>query len=145
MRDCSKATRKGASSVEFAFVAPVIFLLFFGFWEWSRVEMIRQACATASFEAARHGTLPSSTPASMKTVADQVLSTYSVGASTVSTTINSGTNKSLASIAVPLDQNTWGISLFFKGKTYQTNFELELETMPDLVGSSDGPSGPPMI
>ena len=73
-----KHKRRGAAAVEFAFVLPVIFVFFFGLWEWSRVEMVRHVTETAVFSAARHGTLPGATEAEMEQVAEDILSMYLV-------------------------------------------------------------------
>lgn len=125
------ANRRGVTAVEFAFVAPFIFFLFFGFWEWSRVEMIRQTSTTACFEAARRGTLPSATPAQMSQVADRVLSTYTVQNYIFSSSIDTAGRQSTATVTVPLDDNLATGSLLFQGKSLTTTYSLELETNPD--------------
>jgi Flp pilus assembly protein TadG len=124
-------SRSGATSVELAVVLPVIFLLFFGFWEWSRVEMIRQAATTASFEAARTGTLPSSTPADMQAVAENVLATYFISGATITPTIDTNNGRSDVTISVPIDANLWLGAFVFNGQTVQVDYSLQTEVTPD--------------
>ena len=131
LRNMTESKRKGVTSVEFSFVAPFIFFLFFGFWEWSRVEMIRQTSTTACFEAARRGTLPSATQSQMAASASRVLNTYTVQNFIVATSINEAAQEATATVTVPLDDNLATGSLFFKGKSFSTSYSLQLETDPD--------------
>jgi Flp pilus assembly protein TadG len=49
----SKLNRRAAAAVEFAFVAPIVFLLLFGILEWCRYVMIRNVTENAVREGAR--------------------------------------------------------------------------------------------
>jgi Flp pilus assembly protein TadG len=49
--------RRGVSVVEFALVAPVLFLLLFGIVEFARLMMVRQAMTNAAREAGRKASL----------------------------------------------------------------------------------------
>lgn len=53
--------RRGTQTVEMALVAPVIFLLVFGSFEFSRVMMVRQALTNAAREGARTASLVTTT------------------------------------------------------------------------------------
>jgi Flp pilus assembly protein TadG len=53
--------RRGAAAVEFAFVAPVFFLLIFGMIEFGRMVMVQQILTNASREGARKAVLDGST------------------------------------------------------------------------------------
>ena len=118
-----KKQRRGAVAVEFAVVMPVIFLFFFGLWEWSRVEMIRQVSETAVFEAARTGTLPGATDATAETKALDILDVYMVSGATVDATVSD--TESTVSLEVPLDQNTWLSSQLYGGKAIQTEITFQ--------------------
>ena len=118
-----KLNRKGAVAVEFAFVLPVIFLFFFGLWEWSRVEMIRQVSETAVFEAARMGTLPGATDADAENQALDILDVYLISGANVDATVNS--TESTVTLEVPLDQNTWISSQLYSGKAIQTELTFQ--------------------
>jgi Flp pilus assembly protein TadG len=50
-------SRQGASAVEFAFVAPVFFVLVFGLIELGRMVMVQQALTNAAREGCRTATL----------------------------------------------------------------------------------------
>ena len=118
-----KLRRKGAIAVEFAVVMPVIFLFFFGLWEWSRVEMIRQVSETAVFEAARTGTLPGSTDTDAETKALEILDVYMISGATVDATVNA--TESTVTLEVPLDQNTWISSQLYGGKAIHTGLTFQ--------------------
>jgi Flp pilus assembly protein TadG len=53
--------RNGAMAVEFAIVAPVMFLLLFGLFEFTRMVWIQQAVANAAREACREAVLVTTT------------------------------------------------------------------------------------
>jgi Flp pilus assembly protein TadG len=61
--------RRGASAVEFAVVAPVLFLMIFGMIEYGRLIMVQQIITNASREGAREAVLDGATSTS---VTDQV-------------------------------------------------------------------------
>jgi len=55
--DRSMSMRRGTAAVEFAFVAPVFFLLVFGLIELGRMVMLQQALTNAAREGCRTATL----------------------------------------------------------------------------------------
>lgn len=130
-RSRRKTNRRGATAVEFAFVAPILFFLFFGFWEWSRVEMMRQTCTTACFEAARRGTLPSATEAQMGQVASGVLQTYMIENYSVVSELDYANNEATVNVTAPLEDNLWGGAMLFGGRSLQASYTLQLEASRD--------------
>ncbi len=52
------ARRSGASAVEFALCAPLLFLLVFAAWEFSRANMILNTMENAAYEGCRRGIVP---------------------------------------------------------------------------------------
>ena len=60
-RASNRKTRRAAAVVEFAVVAPVLFLLVFGMIEFGRMVMVQQVLTNASREGARVGILDGST------------------------------------------------------------------------------------
>lgn len=60
-RICRK-NRKGAAVVEFALIAPILFLLVFGMIEFGRMIMVQQVLTNAAREGARLAVLDSPTP-----------------------------------------------------------------------------------
>ena len=53
----ARSLRWGAAAVEMALVAPFVFLLVFGSFEFARMMMVRQALTNAAREGCRHATL----------------------------------------------------------------------------------------
>lgn len=49
--------RRGVSAVEFAMIAPFVFMLIFGIFEFTRVTMVQQAITNAAREGCRLATL----------------------------------------------------------------------------------------
>ena len=103
-------------------VAPVIFLMVFGLMEWSRVEMIRQVSSTATFSAARLGTIPGTTTAEVEQRVEDILEIYSIEASSVTATISDG--ESNVDIQVSMADNSWFLKRFFGNATIDRSFVL---------------------
>ena len=118
-----RRSREGAIAVEMVFVLPIIFIFFFGLWEWSRVEMIRQVSETAAFEAARLGTIPGKTATDMEDHANRILDLYMISSADINATVN--TVNSEVFIEVPFEDNTWISSRIFAGKSAQTQMKLK--------------------
>ncbi len=53
--------RHGAVTVEFALVAPILFLFIFGIIEFARLNMLRNSIENAAYEGARRGIIPGAT------------------------------------------------------------------------------------
>ena len=60
----TSSIRRGASAVEFAFIAPVMFTLIFGVIEFSRVVMVQHTLTDGVRDAAREASLPTMNNAS---------------------------------------------------------------------------------
>ena len=56
------AGRRGATTVEFAMTAPVLFLFLFAAMEFSRYNMVSQTATNAAFEGARQCIVPGAAP-----------------------------------------------------------------------------------
>lgn len=70
--------RTGAAVVEFAVVAPLLFLLTFGMMEVSRMVMVKQLLINASREGARLAVLPGATSAEVLELVSDELTAYAV-------------------------------------------------------------------
>ena len=115
-----RRNRTGATALEFALVAPAIFILVFGLMEWSRFEMIRQVSSTAAFSAARVGTLPGATVAEMEQQVDDVLAVYAI---TNATRSGSRTDdQATVSVSIPMAQNSWFIKNLFGSAAIERDF-----------------------
>ena len=105
IRSMKQRARRGATAVEFALVLPIVFFAFFGLWEYARLEMIRQATATACYDGAREGTLPGSTTAEMQAAAQRILDIYLISGATIEPQITD--RRASCEITIPVDENTW--------------------------------------
>lgn len=75
---CHPSVRTGAAVVEFAIVAPLLFMLTLGMMEVSRMVMVKQLLINASREGARLAVLPGATSAEVSQLVSRELTAYSV-------------------------------------------------------------------
>ena len=75
---CGPPLRIGAAVVEFAVVAPLLFMLTLGMMEVSRMVMVKQLLINASREGARLAVLPGTTSDEVLALVSHELTTYSV-------------------------------------------------------------------
>ena len=110
------ADRRGTLAVEFALVAPIIFMLFFAGLEMTSLNLMRHTAGNASYEAARKAIVPGATFAEAEQEARRLLS--SVGAvNGVTVDVQDDGNKVTVNIQIPVDQNSWGLAHFSSGWT----------------------------
>jgi len=121
-RPCRKR-RRGAAAVEFAFVAPVFFLMVFGLIEFGRMVMVQQIITNASREGARVGVLDGTTGADVLSAVDNYLTGASVAGATITvdpvepSTAGYGEPVTVT-VAVPFSQVSWLPSpMFISGGT----------------------------
>ncbi|MCU0712460.1 MAG: pilus assembly protein [Pirellula sp.] len=69
----SRSTRRGATTVEFAMVAPIAFLLLFGSLELGHANMVFHSAEAAAYEGARKGIVPGATAAECIAEANEML------------------------------------------------------------------------
>jgi Flp pilus assembly protein TadG len=122
--------RRGATTVEFAIVAPIFFLLMMASFEFSRLNVIRHTADNAAYEAARHAMVPGATASEAVSKANTILRT--VGARGARVTINPTTlgpdvDTINVRVDVPLDQNGWIVPRFTKGSTMTAQSTLRTE------------------
>lgn len=114
VRPATADDRRGTLTVEFALVANIIFVLFFAGLELTSLNLMRHSAGNASYEAARKGIVPGATVAQAEQEARRLLD--AVGASTnVTVNVADDGNKVTVTIAIPVDQNSWGLSQFSSG------------------------------
>ena len=112
--------RRGAAVVEFAVVAPLLFLVLFGIIEFGRLFMVQQVLTNATREGARRAILETSTEAEVKTVVGDYLTSAAVSGATVTV---SPSNLSLLGLgdavtvgaSVPFEDVSWLPSPWFLG------------------------------
>ena len=82
----SKRKRRGASTVEFALVVPVMLTFTFGLIEMSRISMIKEAVVQASREGARVGVRPTASISDVETRIDEELAIMNITGANVEIT-----------------------------------------------------------
>ncbi|WP_236624603.1 TadE/TadG family type IV pilus assembly protein [Rhodopirellula sp. SWK7] len=125
-----RAKRTGAVAVEFAVVAPLLFLFFFAGFEFCRVAMIRHTVDNAVYEGARRGIVPGGTNAEVRAETERVLSTIGLQNFTLNVTpavIDDDTDDVTVRLTVPLDVNTFVPAQFFVGKEIQRELTMRRE------------------
>ena len=104
--------RRGATLVEFAIVAPLLFLFIFGIIEFGRMVMVHQIITNAAREGARRAILEQTTAAEVQTIVGDYLTGSSISGATVTVTpaqfdhVGFGTPVAVA-VSVPFDEVSW--------------------------------------
>jgi Flp pilus assembly protein TadG len=122
--------RRGATTVEFAIVAPIFFLLMLAAFEFSRLNVIRHTADNAAYEAARHAMVPGATASEAVTKANAILRTVGARGARVTitpTVINADVDTITVRVDVPLNSNGWVVPKFSKGKTLTAQSTLRTE------------------
>ncbi|PAY20881.1 transporter [Rhodopirellula sp. SM50] len=105
-----KRKPRGAATIEFALVFPLI-LLFFAFMiEVSRVLMLQHTADTAAYEAARAAMVPGATAAEAEQVAQQLVDDAGfslVDIQVTPTDITDETALITVSVSIPVNNNSW--------------------------------------
>ena len=131
-----RQSRRGVTTVEFAFVAPMLFLFLFGAIELARAHMISHTVQNAAYEAARRGIVPGATVALVEATANSLLSSASINGAVITvdpTTIQTTTEEIRVTIRVPVDANTWLPPRFFAGKSVESSCLLRRELYGNLL------------
>jgi Flp pilus assembly protein TadG len=118
----SRSRRRGAAVVEFAFVAPVFFLLVFGMIEYGRMLMVQQVLTNGSREGARRAILEQSTSSEVQTVVENYLKSNSVSGATVTVSPSNLSSAGMGdpvtvSVSVPFTSVSWLPSPWFLKNT----------------------------
>src|SRR5205809_603029 len=82
LRHTTRPNRRGAAAVEFAIVAPVLFLLFLGMIEFGRMVMVQQIITNAAREGARIAIIPGATTSQVVTAVNTYLTSTSIKGAT---------------------------------------------------------------
>ena len=138
-RSSNVMNRTGASAVEFAMIAPLIFLLLFGGIEFIRGNIVRHTANNAAYEAAREVITPGANINEAISKAEQILALAGIAGATVVITpneITEGTRFVSATVSIPMDVNSWGVGRLLAGKTLSSNVELRTERSPGIQAQS---------
>ncbi len=124
------APKRGATAVEFAIVAPVVFLMFFASLEFCRVAMIRHTADNAVYEGARRAMVPGGTATDASDQAALILSSFGVNHVNISVTpatITRSTPEVTVRVRIPLDSNSFVPNQFFAGQTIERELTMQRE------------------
>ncbi len=123
-KPCRPGRRKrlGSATVEFAFVAPLFFLLVFGMVEFGRMVMIQQVITNASREGARKAVLDGASSSNVKSAVVTYMSNGGVTIATSNVTISPADPTTAVAgspvtvtVSVPFSQVSWLPSPMFLG------------------------------
>lgn len=120
-------TRLGATLVEFAIVVPVIFTLFLGAIEMTRLNFIRHSASNAAYEGARKAIVPGSSTSDAQTEAMRLMTTLGI-ANNVTVNVANTTTQTTVTVTVPVNQNSWGVARFSSGMTIVQSCTLSRES-----------------
>jgi Flp pilus assembly protein TadG len=127
--------RRGAAAVEFAFVAPLFFLLVLGMVEFGRMVMVQQIITNGSREGARIAVLDGTTTAEVTAAVENYLASAAVTGATVTVTPNPPNTAGFGepvtvAVSVPFGQVSWLPSpMFLSGKTLSATTVMRRETV----------------
>ncbi len=127
--------RRGAAVVEFAAVAPVLFLLIFGMIEFGRMVMVQQVLTNASREGARVGILDGATNNEVTSVVQNYLTSANIKGARIRTEpaniAHAGAGDSVKVIVeVDFDKVTWlPAPIFLGGKGLSAATVMRRETV----------------
>ena len=122
--------RRGATTVEFAVVAPVFFLILLAMFEFARLNVLRHTADNAAYEAARAAMVPGASATDARNEANRLLSTVGAQGASITIdpgTITRGTQQVTVTIDVPLSRNGWVVPRFTAGKTLTSKSTLRTE------------------
>lgn len=113
-----RRTRAGATTVELALVLPVLFLMVFGAFEFSRLNMLKHIAGVAAYEGAREGIVIGATASDVTTQVNAILAAGSVVNATITTvpaTITDATTEVQVNVSIPVAGNFWVMPAYASG------------------------------
>ena len=123
-------SRRGATAVEFAIVAPIFFLLLLASFEFSRLNVLRHTADNAAYEAARNAMVPGATAAEAIAKANSILRVVGTRGARVTinpTALGPEVDSINVRIDIPLSQNGWVVPRFTRGSTLTAQSTLRTE------------------
>ena len=127
------ATRRGVAAVEFAIVAPLLFLFFFAAFEFCRVAMIRHTVDNAVYEGCRAGIIPGATAADVQRETQRVMASLAVNNINLSVSppeIRQDSPTVTVRLEVPLDANSFVPNQFVAGRSIVRELTMQRESVP---------------
>lgn len=122
--------RTGATAVEFAITASLLFAFFFAALEFSRVTQYRHTVENALYEGARAGIIPGATAEDVKDRAMSILRISRITDADIEVTpavLTNSTRSLKVRIRMPLDRGLYAPAFYFVGKTLDRSIEMQRE------------------
>lgn len=117
-----KRKRRGASSVEFALTAPLVFLFLFSAIEFGRIHMVQHTMQNAVYEGARRGLVPKATDDQILVATMEVLD--AVGVKEPKVTVFQTQSQVTVNVVANFDQQSWLVPLYFIHKDLTSTITL---------------------
>ena len=127
-----RTIRRGAVTVEFALVVPVLFLFIFGIIEFARLNTLRNSIENAAYEGARRAIIPGGTADKATAEALLVMKSVSVHNAKVHVSpavIDSTTTDVTVTVDVPLNGAAWAIYVSSRKTVMSRSITLKRESM----------------
>ena len=118
--------RRGATTVEFALVAPVIFLLFLGSIEMTNLNMIQHTAVNAAYEGARQTIVAGGTADDARQEVLRLLELARID-NGAEVDVKETPEAVMVTVRVPLNLNSWGLARFTNNVTVIQSCTLERE------------------
>jgi Flp pilus assembly protein TadG len=135
-RSTRQLHRRGASAVEFAFCAPILFVVVMAIIEFSRIYQLQQTARQAAYETARAAISPGATASNAQTQGQNLLRAIGVNNATVSlnpSTLSATTMSVTATVSVNPLSNSWFLKFFASAQPFVASATLDHEnaSLPD--------------
>lgn len=128
--DRRKATRRGATVVEFAITAPLFLLFLMAAFEFGWLNVMRHTADNAAYEAARHVIVPGAKASEGVARAQSILNAVGARNATVTvspSTITSDTKEVTVTVEIPVDDNALVTPKFAGRKVIRSSSTLRTE------------------
>lgn len=127
-----KRDRQGAAAVEFAIIAPLLFMLLLAFIELSRGFMVQQVLTNASRVGARQAITVGATQSETSSAVQSYTSSMGLTGSTITITPNPSTASSgdevTVTVSIPYASVTWlPVPKYLAGKTLTASSVMRKE------------------
>jgi Flp pilus assembly protein TadG len=129
-RSKPRSDRLGATIVEFAIAANVLFVFVMGMLEFSRAYGIRHAIRQACYEGCRNGVTPGATVAQVRSSAQTYLDLMGVVNPTITVTptvIDSTTTQVTVAVAATFRDSSWFTPMFLGNSVIRSTTTLQHE------------------
>ena len=136
-----KSNRRGATSLEFAVVAPTLFLVIFASFEFSRLALMRSLANSAAYEACRFSVVEGANRQEGLDEANRILARLNTQNAIIE--INDGaeitptTQEVRVEVHIPMEDNSFLMSSLFKDKYVSSEITLRTEKYSGYYDSGE--------